>query len=517
MADKKKPSGGQRDPRDEVRRGASRGSTSQTRGSSSGSASSKNTSSKSSSQKSASSKSTSSKNSSSKSSSPKNSSANSASSKSTSPKSSASRNTSSKSTSSKDSQKKTGSASSGKRKSSRKSIIPRGNDDRSRIIRTCIKLFLVLLAIILIVTAWRNRVEWSCTNIMQCAKDTPEMVGIGSGFPVSALGSDVLAEDEMAGGIAVLTDTAMAVYNASSKQVMNRAHYLGTPAMKTAGRYALLTDIGGTKYQLETVSGTLASGSTDMPVIGGAVSRGGRFAIITQGSSYSTSKLSMVEVFSRDGEPLHIWHSAFYYITEAALSPDGKYLAMAGVSAKDGILHSSIIIHRVGKEGTLREIELSGSLCLTLEYTNTGVLYAVCDNRLAVIDSLGENVELLGYNGTLQAYDISCDTGAAVYTSTSPDEASGMLTLYDSRGQLRWTKEVALHGIAVSLSSNGCCVLGRGSMNAYSLIGENLGSWSAAVSADDVLMLGSRAYMVEGISISQINLNRSETADSSSD
>ena len=48
-------------------------------------------------------------------------------------------------------------------------------------------------------------------------------------------------------------------------------------------------------------------------------------------------------------------------------------------------------------------------------------------------------------------------------------------------------------------------------MTAYSLIGDRMGTWDAAVSADDVLMLGSRAYMIEGISVSQINLNNDDT------
>lgn len=394
-----------------------------------------------------------------------------------------------------------------------KSIIPSGNDSRSVIIRTCIKLFIVLLAIVIAVTAWRNRVDLSCVNIVQCAKDTPNTIGVSDGFPVSVLGSTVLAEDELTGGIALLTDTSLTVYNTSSKQMMSRAHYLNSPSMKTAGRYALLIDLGGTKYSFEAISGTLASGSTEKPLIGGAVSRNGRFAVITQGSSYNSSMLSHVQVFDHNGELLHSWHSAYYYITDAALSADGKYLAMAGVTAKDGELCSCIILHKVGKDGTLKEIELNGSLCLSLEYTNTGTLYAVCNNALAVITELGEKLELKEYEGTLQAYDISYDTGAAIYVSTSSDDSSGLLTMYDSRGTLRWSKEVELHGIAVSLGERGCCVLGRGGVIAYSLIGDRLGSWSAAVAANDILILGSRAYMVEGISLSQINLNRDESAD----
>jgi len=337
------------------------------------------------------------------------------------------------------------------------------------------------------------------------------MTGIGSGFPVSVLGSDILAEDELSGGIAVLTDTALSVYNTSSKQAVSRAHYLGTPAMKTAGRYALLIDIGGTKYQLETVADTRCSGTAELPIIGGAVSRNGDFAIITQGSSYSTSMLSMVEVMDRNGTVIHLWHSAYYYITEAALSADGKYLAMAGVSASEGKLHSVIIIHKIGKEGALHEIELPGSLCFSLEYSNTGTLFAVCDNKLVIINDNGKSVEQVNYSGTLQAYDISYDTGAAIYTGVSSDDTSGMLTLYDSRGQHRWTNKVSLHGIDVSLSDKGCCVLGRGGITAFALVGDKMGSWSAAVSAEDVLMIGSKAYVIEGISLSQINLNRSET------
>lgn len=383
----------------------------------------------------------------------------------------------------------------------------RGDDNRSKILRSFVKIILVLAAILLIVVMWRNRVDWSCTNVMQSVRDVPFMTGVGSGYPISVLGSDAMAQDRIADGVAVLTDTNMTVYNSASKQVTSRAHYMTTPAMKTSGRYALLMDIGGTKYRLEAISDTLVAEKTGNVIIGGAMARNGSFAIITQGSDYNNSMLSSAEVYDCKGNVLHKWHSAEHYITDAALSADGKYLAMCGVWAKDGELLSCIIMHKVGSKGELAKIDLPKTLCLSLEFTNTNTLYAVCDNKLVVVNGYGSEHESFEYNGTLQAYDISYENGAAVYTAPVMGESSGVLTLYDSRGQKRFDKQVPLYGVSVSLDETGCCVLGRGGLMAYHLSGEQINSWETGVSAEDILLIGSRAYLIEGISIEQYKLH----------
>lgn len=383
----------------------------------------------------------------------------------------------------------------------------RGDDSRSRIIRTFLKIVLVFAAILLIVMMWRNRVDCSWSNVMQSMRDAPYMTGVGSGYPVSVLGSDALAQERIANGMAVLTDTNLTVYNTSSKQVASRAHYMTTPAMKTAGRYALLMDIGGTKYRVEAISDTLVEQKAEKVIIGGALARNGSYAIITQGSDYSNSKLSSVEVFDINGEPIHIWHSADHYITEAALSADGRYLAVCGVWAREGELLSCIMIHKMGSKEEVARIELPKSLGLSLEFTNTGTLYAVCDNQIVVINGYGSEHKSYEYNGTLQAYDINYENGAAVYTSPVLGESAGILTTYDSRGQKRFEKNVPLYGVSVSLGDNGCCVLGRGGATAFHLSGEQLNSWETGISAENVLLIGSRAYIIEGISVEQYKVS----------
>lgn len=381
-----------------------------------------------------------------------------------------------------------------------------GDDNRSRIIRTSVKIALVLLAILLIVTGWRNRYDCSWTNTVQSMRDMPYMTGIGSGYPISVLGGDALAQEKIANGMAVLTDTNLTIYNTSSKQVASRAHYMTNPAMKTAGRFGLLMDIGGTKYRLEAISDTLIEQKSQNVIIGGAVARNGKYVIVTQDSSHTSSELSIVEGFNPDGESFHLWRSEEQYITEAAFSADASYLALSGVWAKEGELVTNIIIQKIGDKTAEKRIEIPNALGLSLQFTNTGTLYAVCDNCLVVIEGYGAEHKIYEYNGTLQAYDISFENGAAVYTAPVVGEPSGILTAYDSRGQKRFDKEVPLYGVSLSIGDNNCCVLGRGGAVAYHLSGEKLNSWDTGISAENILVVGNRAYVIEGISIEQYKI-----------
>ena len=167
------------------------------------------------------------------------------------------------------------------------------------IVRVCLRVFIVLAVVLTIVGVFGNSAHWNLIDFSQCGGAQGS-----KGFPVTLSGGRSMGMEAMSGGVAALTDTSFSLYNASSKQVFTRTHFMSSPAMKVSGRYALLMDIGNKSYRLEGLSKTICTGETNDMIISGDVAPGGRFAIVMQGLSLYSSRPSSIEVFDRKGGSL---------------------------------------------------------------------------------------------------------------------------------------------------------------------------------------------------------------------
>ncbi len=369
-----------------------------------------------------------------------------------------------------------------------------------RITQSVVRMMLVLGLVLLVVTLWNNRINLSCANMTQCARDNMAMCGSGSGFPSTIYGSHANSIDCIAdNGVALLSDTALTFYDSSAQVAGVRTHFMSKPAMKVAGRYAMLVDLGSTDYRIETVAQTITAADAERTLISCAISRNCRYALVMQGSSHGESWLSSVEVFDREGKSLHKWHCADWYISDAALSADGQYLAMSGINARNGELTSALIIQKVGSSEQIAEYTRDGNYYLTLEYNNDGTLFAIGSTTMTVVTENGSKCENIVYKGDLTAFDVCCESGASLCLR---DEVGSRVLVYDVRGRERCAVAADFAVSNVSLSDEACTAMGDGSMMAVRLDGTLIGQTEANATIGGLLLINRRAYMVDGMRIS---------------
>ena len=379
------------------------------------------------------------------------------------------------------------------------------DDENVRVRKTILRVLALVALVLLVGAVWSHRFDLSCANMTQCGRDSFAMCGSGEGFPSTINGSKAMAIDSIAGkGIVLLSNTSLTIYDDTAKEIAVNAHFMGTPAMKTAGRYAMVFDIGTNNYRVESVSGTIVEGKAERPLISCVISRNCCYGMVMQGSIKGESWPSSVEVFNREGVSIHKWHCADWYLTDAALSPDGKYFAMTGVNAIEGDLTSAVIIQEIGVKAEPDPYTMKDDICLALEYSNDGTLFAVGSRSMCVITENGTVCEEIAFDGELASFDVCYESGAAICTT---NELGTTLTVYDSRGRERFSCKPENDAQSVALSDEAVAVLGEGMLTSYRLDGTLIGQTEANATAGGLLVIDRTAYTVDGMRISELDLH----------
>lgn len=229
----------------------------------------------------------------------------------------------------------------------------------------------------------------------------------GDGYPFAIDGNTVVGMGQVKNHLAVLTDSSLQFLNSTAGRVVNRPHTLSDPLLKTAGRYAMLAEIGGSRVQLETRRETALKLELDNRKIYTAdLTTNGIVAVATD--SASQSYVCGIQVYNSRGKLIYEYKSSKYLITNLSLSPNGRGLAAIGAAAEGGALKSVLLLFDLS-EDTPTEHVGTDLLLYDVTYFGSGTVLAVGDNECWAVDTDGnrtvfslEGMELLGYAASSQ-------------------------------------------------------------------------------------------------------------------
>ncbi len=236
----------------------------------------------------------------------------------------------------------------------------------------------------------------------------------GAGFPVEIVGSEITAMAQLKGNAALLSDNALILYNTRGGEVDRRLHGYAKPILRTAGDYLLIAEADGLRFRLETRAGTLLdvpannekteNGKTtvvlDKPlknkIVTASVDTKGNVILVT-GSSQS--HMSEVLVYSKQGKQLYALQSAENMVVDAAVSPDGKQIALISLNTEGGALRSCLQIYDMNSAAAVpvKEYADTDIMLCRVSYFPGGTVLAVGDNACWVANPAGSLFEKHSY------------------------------------------------------------------------------------------------------------------------
>ncbi len=191
----------------------------------------------------------------------------------------------------------------------------------------------------------------------------------GSGsYPKDISGSVIFNTISNGSYYYVLSDTNIAAYTNSGKEIYNEHHGFENPILTASETRALIFDQGGNSLNVYNLGGLIDTLETKQPIITAEISRSGNFAVATQSDEYS----SVVNVYDKRFKQIYNWNSAKDIINNITINPKGNKIAVSSINANAGQFTSKVAVLTYDSADPAYSLDLGASVVLSLCDTGRG-------------------------------------------------------------------------------------------------------------------------------------------------
>lgn len=338
---------------------------------------------------------------------------------------------------------------------------------------------LILLLSSLVITLWHNRSRLSAENVTTWIEGRFLSIGIGDGYPSEIRGNNVepsnflLIDDN----IAMLSNTSLTVFNGTAKEMTNRAHNLSNPMMKVNGGRAILYDMGGNKYSVDTISKNIRSCKSESAIMSGDVSENGVYGLVTESVDY----LSEMTIYNKNGSEKYKYYFSEYYISDISINRNGTNAVVSGVASKNGGLKSIVYVFDFKSDVPKMTFEYDENMIMCVEFMENGNICVIGDKSAGVINMWTGKKQDFDYDAKiLTCYNVNKYEGIQLSLSSVGEGQNCEIVLLDRNGNtiLKIPTEYSI----LSITSRGSRVAGvsEDKVFLYKTSGELQGDWVVA-------------------------------------
>lgn len=324
-------------------------------------------------------------------------------------------------------------------------------------LRLFVRLLIVAAVLLVGFLVWNNWDTLAPEAVLDWAEARFGDAQIGTGFPVAVEGNAVLAMSEVNQHLVTLTDTSLQFYNSSASRVITRNHSFSNPTLQTAGRYALITEVGSSRFRLDTRRETVLSMELEnRKIYASCVLSSGMVGVITD--SASQSYLCEIRVYNRNGKSIFTYQSRKYLLTNISLASNGKGIAAVGTTAEGGMLKSVLLMFDFSDT---EPTEYSGSdlLLYDVNYFSSGAVLVVGDKEIWILPNRGNAVEKIALDGFEPVGYSATPTLSGLVLQRSGSNGDGYIWTIDGSGAVWKSEQLVGNFRSVSCQSSRILVL----------------------------------------------------------
>ena len=238
------------------------------------------------------------------------------------------------------------------------------------------------------------------------------------------------------GDLLVCSGNAISLYSGSGTRYIHESVSMDNPVVNANGTLAVVYDAGGSSlYVLGQRSLVWSAGELE-GILSARLNKNGQLTLVTQASGYR----GMVTVYDAAYNPVMSVSLTSAFVMDAALSDDGRTLAILTAGQKDGAFSTGLELYAMNYSSGSYQADVSCSLgsgvALELRHTPSAV-WTVSDLGLTVTGHDGQTAWVDWSNKYLRRYTLSGDGFAAVLLGKYRAGSQAELWVVDAQGGRR--------------------------------------------------------------------------------
>ncbi len=207
-------------------------------------------------------------------------------------------------------------------------------------------------------------------------------------FPLSIeSGSDyqMLAMD---GYFAVLDDSRFNVYTTDGNSIFSKQHSYANPILTVSNKKALIYDLGGNGFSLESKYKTIYEKTCDNTILFAELSSNDMAAIVSKSDKF----LAELNVYDNTGKNIFTYKSYDSRIIDVSFLSDNSGCIVTTLGASGGDIVSGLIKFSFTSTDMIWKSETSECLAVSTNIDNNGSIIIIGDNRYAYYSADGDKI-----------------------------------------------------------------------------------------------------------------------------
>lgn len=283
------------------------------------------------------------------------------------------------------------------------------------------------------------------------------------GFPMSLPSGEIISLDGAGSDIVITNQTNVYFYSQRGREIRSVQHSKKVVQTKAAGKNVLVYSVGGQQASVETATKTAATVETVKPILSGAISKNGVFALATESDVYT----SELKVYDKNGNEIFKWIPSGGVISSISISPDGNFVSAATLYSSGGKLQSGIYLFSKSKSEALISQQLSDEIVVAM-YCQKNVVYAITDEQILKVEPSSVAASYSFGEKQLIDHKLQDDNFVLVFRDVN-DPGKSVLTVLNDDLELKSTATVAVPVIASSVNGKHAYLLSDSAVLKYEI------------------------------------------------
>lgn len=268
-------------------------------------------------------------------------------------------------------------------------------------------------------------------GIIETVSKATALLGTGS-YPIELTSNETVNVMQCGSYYYILSNTHIDAVSNSGKHLFSYNHGYENPVLKVSSWGALVFEQGGTEALLFNAKKLKSTVKTEKPILTGAVSDSGRYALATLSDKYASS----VSVYAKSGDIIYEWYSAKDTVNNVLLSSNGKKLAVSTFDSIGGQYSSAVSVLDFESATPLHTEKFENTLVYTLDGSFRSRFAVVTDNAIKLIKWRGfKSSEYKSDYST--AFFRTGKNGYVVVFNRESDKTDSKIVVFSKLGKLK--------------------------------------------------------------------------------